>query len=170
MIGDMRKNIFSKFDVEMMGEALLEAKKSFEKEEVPVGAVLVQDQKIIARAHNQMEKLKDPSAHAEVLAIRKGAQCLGDWRLLETTLYTTLEPCLMCAGALLLARVDRIVWGAPDLRHGAHGSYINVFKTPHPTHTPQIEGGLLKDESATLMREFFKIQRKKNEKVTGSPF
>lgn len=155
----MSKKIFSKFDHEMMKEALLEAKKSFENEEVPVGAVLVHDQKIIARSHNQMEELKDPSAHAEVLAIRAGAQAVGDWRLLKTTLYTTLEPCLMCAGALLLARVGRVVWGAPDLRHGAHGSYINVFKSEHPTHTLQIEGGLLKEESAILMRDFFRRRR-----------
>jgi len=155
----MSKKIFSKFDHEMMKEALLEAKKSFENEEVPVGAVLVHDQKIIARSHNQMEELKDPSAHAEVLAIRAGAEAVGDWRLLQTTLYTTLEPCLMCAGALLLARVGRVVWGAPDLRHGAHGSYINVFESEHPTHTLQIEGGLLKEESAILMRDFFRRRR-----------
>lgn len=131
---------------------------------------MVQDQKIIARAHNQMEELKDPSAHAEVLAIRSGAQALGDWRLLETTLYTTLEPCLMCAGALLLSRVGRVVWGAPDLRHGAHGSYINVFESRHPTHTLLIEGGLLKEKSATLMKEFFKIQRKRDEKSLEALF
>ena len=106
-----------------------------------------------------MEELKDPSAHAEVLAIRAGAEVLGDWRLLQTTLYTTLEPCLMCAGALLLARVGRVVWGAPDLRHGANGSYVNIFETEHPTHSLQIEGGLLKEESATLMREFFRHRR-----------
>ncbi|MDN3508600.1 MAG: tRNA adenosine(34) deaminase TadA [Candidatus Neptunochlamydia sp.] len=155
----MGKKKFSKFDHEMMGEALFEAKKSFEKEEVPVGAILVHNQKIIARSHNQMEQLKDPSAHAEVLAIRAGAETIGDWRLLQTTLYITLEPCLMCAGAILLARVGSVVWGAPDLRHGAHGSYINVFESEHPTHALQIEGGLLKEESVTLMREFFKIQR-----------
>lgn len=163
----MSKKIFSKFDHEMMKEALLEAKKSFEKEEVPVGAVLVHDQKIIARSHNQMEELKDPSAHAEVLAIRAGAEVLGDWRLLDTTLYTTLEPCLMCAGALLLARVGRVVWGAPDLRHGAHGSYINVFETEHPTHTLQIEGGLLKEESALIMREFFRRRRQSSSRIPG---
>lgn len=149
----------------MMQQALLEAKKSFNKEEVPVGAILVHNQKIMARAHNQMEGLKDPSAHAEVLAIRVAAAAIGDWRLLNSTLYTTLEPCLMCAGALLLARVGRVVWGAPDLRHGAHGSYINVFESKHPSHTLQIQGGLLKEESATLMREFFKMQRKRDEKV-----
>lgn len=156
----MSKKNFSIFDIEMMEEALLEARNAFQQDEVPVGAVLVYDQKIIARAHNQMETLKDPSAHAEMLAIRSGAQVLGDWRLLKTTLYTTLEPCLMCAGALFLARTSRIVWGAPDVRHGANGSFIDVFAWNHPTHRPQIEGGLLQEESATLMRTFFQKQRR----------
>jgi len=148
-----------------MQEALDEAKKSFEKEEVPVGAVLVHNQNIIARGSNQMEELKDASAHAEILTIRAGARSLGNWRLLDTTLYVTLEPCLMCAGALLLARVKRVVWSAPDLRHGAHGSFLNVFETKHPTHTLRIEGGLLEETSASLMREFFKKQRDRNEKI-----
>lgn len=152
-----------------MEEALKEARHAFDQEEVPVGAILTLDGEIIARAHNQMEGFKDPSAHAEILAIRSGAQKLGDWRLLKATLYTTLEPCLMCAGALLLARVDRIVWGAPDLRQGAHGSLLNVFETQHPTHTLQINGGLLEEKSATLMREFFKKQRRKNETVACTP-
>lgn len=158
----MSQKNFSHFDAQMMQEALKEGELAFEKGEVPVGALLVHEGRIIARAHNQMETFKDPSAHAELLVIRAGAKVLGDWRLLETTLYTTLEPCLMCAGALLLARVSRIVWGAPDLRHGAHGSFLNVFETNHPTHTIEISGGLLEESSATLMRTFFKLQRKKN--------
>ncbi len=156
------------FDTKMMEEALKEAQKAYGLDEVPVGAVLTRSGRILSRAHNQMEGLKDPSAHAELLCIRKGAQLLGDWRLLETTLYTTLEPCLMCAGALLLSRVGRIVYGAPDLRHGAHVSYLNVFERKHPTHTTQIEGGLLEAQSAELMRNFFKQQRKKNEAASGS--
>ena len=166
----MDKDIFNDRDIQMMEEALKEARHAFDQGEVPVGAILILNGKIIARAYNQMEGLKDPSAHAEVLAIRAGARKLGDWRLLETTLYTTLEPCIMCAGALLLARVDRIVWGAPDLRHGAHGSLLNVFETQHPTHTLQINGGLLEEKSATLMREFFKKQRRKDDTVARSPF
>ena len=158
------------FDTQMMEKALEEAQKAFEADEVPIGAVLVCQGEIIAQAHNQMESRKDPTAHAELLAIRLGAQVLGDWRLLETTLYTTLEPCLMCAGALLLSRVGRIVYGAPDLRHGAHGSFLDAFSPKHPTHTPQIEGGLLQEESAALLRQFFKNQRMKHETVTGSPF
>lgn len=156
----MKKNIF---DTEMMELALHEAQKAFDKGEVPVGAVLVLQGRPIAQAHNQVEELKDATAHAELLAIRQGAVLLGDWRLLETTLYTTLEPCLMCAGALLLSRVSRIVYGAPDLRHGAHGSFLNVFEVKHPTHTPNIEGGLMEEASAKLLREFFKIQRTKDE-------
>lgn len=149
-----------------MEEALKEAKIAYDQGEVPVGAVLVYDGRIIARAHNQMETLKDPSAHAELLAIRAGTQVFGDWRLLETILYTTLEPCLMCAGALLLARIGRIVWGAPDLRHGAHGSFLNVFEADHPTHKVEISGGLLEETSADLMRTFFKFQRNKHVTVT----
>lgn len=151
----MKKNYF-------MEEALIEAQKAFDADEVPVGALLTLEGKVIARAHNHMEALKDPTAHAELLAVRQGAALLGDWRLLETTLYTTLEPCLMCAGALLLARVGHIVYGAPDLRHGAHGSFLNVFEAKHPTHTPTVEGGLLEAESAALLRKFFKKQRMKH--------
>jgi tRNA(adenine34) deaminase len=159
----MNQMQFSKFDRTMMEEALKEAKVAYDQGEVPVGAVLLYKGEIIVRAHNLIETLKDPSAHAELLAIRAGAQVLGDWRLLETTLYTTLEPCLMCAGALLLARVGRIVWGAPDLRHGAHGSFLDVFEVSHPTHKVEISGGLLKEPAADLMRNFFKLQRKKHE-------
>ncbi len=158
----MDKNIFSQIDVQMMEEALKEARSAFAQGEVPVGAVLAYEGKILARAGNQVEKSQNPSAHAELLCIQEGARTLGNWRLLGCTLYTTLEPCLMCAGALLLARLDRVVWGAPDIRHGAHGSYLNIFETEHPTHTLQIEGGLLKEEAATLMKDFFKKQREKN--------
>jgi len=161
----MNQKNFSLNDLKFMGEALLEAQKAFECGEVPVGAVLVLEGQVIARSYNQMESQKDPSAHAELLCIRKGAQVLGDWRLLDTILYTTLEPCLMCAGALLLSRVKRIIWGAPDLRHGANGSFLNVFEAKHPTHEVFIEGGLMEEEAGKLMREFFK--RRRDEKITG---
>lgn len=147
------------FDLDFMYEALFEAQKAFECGEVPVGAVLVLKNRVIARTFNQVELLKDPSAHAELLCIRQGAQILQDWRLLGTTLYTTLEPCLMCAGALLLARVKRVVWGAPNLRHGAHESVFNVFRADHPTHSLLIEGGVMKNKSGQIMRKFFKQQR-----------
>ena len=111
-----------------MREALKEAKKAFEKDEVPVGAVLVHKNRIIARGHNQVELLQDATAHAEMICLSAGAEALGNWRLAETTLYCTLEPCCMCAGALLSARVTRLVWGAPDLRVGANGSWIDLFE------------------------------------------
>lgn len=150
---------FTHFDTLAMTEALNEAQKAFDKDEVPVGAVLALEGRIIARAHNLVETKADASAHAELLCIQKGAHILGDWRLQGATLYTTLEPCLMCAGALLLARVDRIVYGAKDLRHGAHGSFLNVFEQKHPTHSLLIEGGLKEEEAGSLMRTFFQKQR-----------
>lgn len=157
-------NHFSSEDHFMMEEAFLEAEKAFDKEEVPVGAVLSFEGKIIARSHNQMETRGDPTAHAEILCIREGAEVMGNWRLLGSVLYTTLEPCVMCAGALLLARVHKVIWAAPDKRHGAHGSFVDLFDKKHPTHKLEIEGGLFESRSAHLMRHFFKKRRIKHEK------
>lgn len=151
-------------DERFMIEALKEAQKAFEREEVPVGAVLVKGKSIIARGYNQVELLKDATAHAEMLCITAGENALENWRLLDTTLYCTIEPCAMCAGAMLLSRVSTLVWGAPDIRHGANGSWINLFEKPHPTHTLQIRSGVLKDECAFLMQEFFRIRRKAKDK------
>ena len=142
-----------------MREALKQAKKAYDAEEVPVGAVLVYENKVIARGYNQVELLKDATAHAEMLCIGAGAQALNNWRLLNTTLYCTLEPCTMCAGALFLSRIKRLVWGAPDLRHGANGSWIDLFVHKHPTHTIEITSGVLAPECATLMQEFFQKRR-----------
>lgn len=147
-----------------MRQALKEAYKAFEKEEVPVGAVLVHQDRIIARGHNQVELLQDATAHAEMVCLSAGAEALGNWRLLETTLYCTLEPCCMCAGALLSARVTRLVWGAPDLRMGAHGSWIDLFAHRHPMHTLSITPRVLEAESAELMRTFFQKQREKHDR------
>lgn len=144
-----------------MQEALKEAKKAFKAEEVPVGAVLVLEGKVIARAHNQVEMLHDATAHAEMLCMTMGANFLHNWRLLKTTLYCTLEPCVMCAGAMLLSRVERLVWAAPDLRHGAHGSWINLFSHKHPTHEIEIVKGVLEEESGALIQEFFRSKRDK---------
>ena len=163
-MASMNEEKFSYFDRLMMEEALSEARLAYCEGEVPVGAVLTYKGEILATGRNQMESYSDPTAHAEILAIRAGASEVRDWRLKGTTLYTTLEPCLMCAGALLLARVDRVVWAAPDLRHGANGSLCNVFALDHPTHSIKIEGGLLEETAANLMRTFFKWQRKENEK------
>lgn len=144
-----------------MREALKEAKKAFDAQEVPVGAVLVHNDKIIARGYNQIELLQDATAHAEMVCLTSGAAALANWRLTQTTLYCTLEPCCMCAGAMLSSRISRLVYGAPDLRVGVCGSWMNLFKEPHPIHSLEIIGGVLEAESASLMREFFQEMRKK---------
>src|ERR1700733_6824462 len=137
-------------DQEFMKFALAEAQKAYDAGEVPIGAVLVFQNQIISSAYNQVESLKDATAHAEMLCLKKAAEKLGNWRLLDCTLYCTLEPCLMCAGALILSRVKTLVWGAPDLRHGAGGSLMDVFAMEHPIHQLEVRKGVLKDESASL--------------------
>ena len=143
-----------------MRAALEEALLAFAKDEVPIGAVLVYNGEIIARAHNQVESLQDATAHAEILCLRQASKKLNNWRLLESTLYTTLEPCSMCAGALILSRVKNLVWGAPDIRQGAGGSWIDLLNIPHPIHNLLIKQGVLAGESARLMKEFFQNKRK----------
>lgn len=149
-------------DEKFMLEALKEAWKAFKKEEVPVGAVLVHNHRVIARGHNQVEMLKDATAHAEMLCMTAGESAVDNWRLADTVLYVTIEPCTMCAGAMFLTRVPRIVWGAPDIRHGANGSWINIFDTPHPTHSIEVKSGVLEDYCAALMRDFFQKRRLEN--------
>ncbi len=144
-----------------MREALKEARKAFDRDEVPIGAVVVQGGRVIARGYNQVELLKDATAHAEMIVIGMASAALDNWRLLDTTLYCTLEPCAMCAGALLNARIKRLVWGAPDLRQGASGSWIDLFANKHPMHTIEIQSGVLAAESAALMQEFFGKCRKR---------
>lgn len=153
-------------DERWMREALKEARKAFDKDEVPIGAVLVKEGKIIARGHNQVELLQDATAHAEMLCLTAGAGALGNWRLTDTTLYCTLEPCAMCAGALLNTRIKRLVWGAPDLRVGVNGSWIDLFKNQHPMHTLEITPRILEAESAELMRAFF--QKMRNRKCSNT--
>lgn len=148
-------------DERFMTEALKEAKKAYAADEVPIGAVLAREGKVIARGHNQVEMLKDATAHAEMLCLTAGAVACDNWRLLDTTLYCTVEPCCMCAGAILLSRIKTLVWGAPDLRHGANGSWIDIFAQPHPTHSIEIRKGILQEEAAFLMTEFFKKRREK---------
>lgn len=154
-------------DERFMIEALKEAWKAFQADEVPIGAVLVHQGQIIARGYNQVELLRDATAHAEMLCMTVGSAALENWRLADTTLYTTVEPCTMCAGAMLLSRVPRLVWGAPDLRHGANGSWVDVFSKPHPTHSIDIVQGVLSELSAELLRLFFKKQRAKNERTVS---
>lgn len=151
-------------DEKFMLEALKQAWKAFVADEVPVGAVLVHKGHIISRGHNQVEMLKDATAHAEMLCITAGEAALENWRLADTILYCTIEPCTMCAGAMLLSRVPQLVWGAPDIRHGANGSWINVFEKIHPTHTLKIRNGILQEYCAALLRDFFQKRRADNEK------
>jgi tRNA(adenine34) deaminase len=148
-------------DTYFMREALKEAKKALAQDEVPVGAVLVFKGKVIARGYNQVEMLQDATAHAEMLCITSGASALENWRLSDTTLYCTLEPCSMCAGAILASRIKRLVWGAPDLRLGANGSWIDLFSMKHPMHSLEVTSGVLEEESAFLLKDFFAQTRKK---------
>jgi tRNA(adenine34) deaminase len=145
-----------------MREALKEAKRAFDLDEVPIGAVLVLDDRVIARGHNQVELLQDATAHAEMICLTAGASAIGNWRLLTATLYCTLEPCCMCAGAMLGSRVKKLVWAAPDIRMGANGSWINLFKEKHPMHEIEVVSGVLQAEAADLMKVFFQKQRLKN--------
>ena len=154
-------------DEEYMHQALIEAKLAFDKAEVPVGAVIVHQGKVIARAHNLVELCKDATAHAELLCIQKAASVLDNWRLLDATLYCTLEPCPMCAGAMIHARLARIVWGAPDLRCGANGSWVDIMSIHHPIHQLEVIRGVLKEECAELMRTFFKLRREEKENVSA---
>ena len=142
-------------DERWMGEALKEARKAFMREEVPVGTVAVVGGQLVARAYNQVELLRDATAHAEMLVLGMTSEYLANWRLLDATIYCTLEPCVMCAGALLNARVKRLVWGAPDLRQGANGSWVNLFAQRHPMHRLEVTSGVLAAEAAALMQEFF---------------
>lgn len=148
-------------DTAFMREALKEARRAFDEDEVPVGAVLVIGDKVVARGRNQVELLSDATAHAEMLCLSAGAAHVENWRLSEATLYCTLEPCCMCAGAMFVSRLKRLVWAAPDLRVGANGSWIDLFSKKHPIHTIEIVSGILQDEAADLMRAFFQKQRKK---------
>lgn len=158
-------------DERFMLEALKEAWKAFKAKEVPIGAVLVHKGKIISRGYNQVEMLKDATAHAEMLAITAGAASLENWRLADTILYSTVEPCAMCAGALLLSRVPVLVWGTEDVRHGANGSWLNIFDKPHPTHQIEIRKGVLANPCAFLLRDFFQKRRQENKETNdGTPF
>jgi tRNA(adenine34) deaminase len=146
-------------DVTAMRAALVEARRATEHGDVPVGAIVIRDGVVIASAGNQREQLNDPSAHAEVLALRAAAAHLGTWRLDDCTLYVTLEPCVMCAGAIINARVGTVVFGAPDLKAGALGSLYNIAADPRLNHEPVVRHGVLAEESASLLHEFFSERR-----------
>jgi len=136
--------------------ALQEADKAHRLGEVPVGAVIVLDGQVIGRGYNQTERLKDPTAHAEMLAITSACEAIGDWRLDNAVLYCTLEPCSMCAGAAVLARIGKIVFGAADPKFGACGSIFNIPVDARLNHRIELEGGVLTDEIALMMRDFFR--------------
>lgn len=146
-------------DATAMRAALVEAHQAAEHGDVPVGAIVVCSGAVIASAGNQREQLNDPSAHAEVLALRAAATHLGTWRLDDCTLYVTLEPCVMCAGAIINARVGTVVFGAPDLKAGAVGSLYNIAADPRLNHEPLVRHGVLAKECASLLHEFFSERR-----------
>ena len=139
--------------------ALAQARQAEEHDDVPIGAAIYRDGELLARAGNERELRKDPTAHAEVLAIRAASAALGGWRLPDTTLYVTLEPCAMCAGAIVLSRLDRVVYGAVDPKAGAAGSVLDVLAEPALNHRPQVISGIRAPESATLLRNFFAARR-----------
>ncbi len=145
-----------------MGEALRQALKAYEAEEVPVGAVVVREGRVIARAFNQVELLKDATAHAEMLAITAAEQAVGDWRLNDCTLYVTKEPCPMCAGAIVHVRFARVVFGASDPKGGAAGSALNLLQFPGLNHKADITKGVREQECRDLLLNFFAEQRSKN--------
>ena len=156
-------------DEHFMGEALRQAAKAYEAEEVPVGAVIARAGRIIARAFNQVELLKDATAHAEMLAITQAEHALGDWRLTDCTLYVTKEPCPMCAGAVVHARLQRVVFGAPDPKGGAAGGAMNLLHFPTLNHRCEITSGVRLDECRNLLKSFFNEQRvASKEKRTGT--
>ena len=148
-------------DEKFMREAMAEARLAAESGEMPVGCVIVMDGEIIARAHNECEAAHDPTAHAEILAIRRAARAVGGWRLDAATLYVTLEPCPMCAGAIMQSRVRRLVFGASDPGQGCAGSLYRIPEDPAFPHFCPCCGGVLEDECAALLKDFFSALRKK---------
>jgi tRNA(adenine34) deaminase len=150
---------FSAADEEFMRLALGEAELAAGRGEAPIGAVIVRGGEVLAAAGNRREELSDPTAHAEVLAIREAAGTLGGWRIADSVLYVTLEPCSMCAGAIVLARIPRVAYGASDPKAGAAGSVLDVLGEPHLNHRPEVAGGLVAAESAALLESFFRSRR-----------
>ena len=135
------------------------AMQAAREDEVPVGAVIVHENRAIGAAYNQREMLHDPTAHAEMIAITQAAEAIGDWRLENCTLYVTLEPCPMCAGAIVQARVGRVVYAATDPLAGAAGSVFNVLASPHLNHRPVVQGGVLAEEASSMLKSFFRARR-----------
>src|SRR2546421_9404275 len=154
----MRAHFFPR-DEYFMRLALREAERALEHDDVPIGAVVVHDGEVIGAGGNERELRQDPTAHAEILALREAAHALGSWRVLDSIMYVTLEPCAMCAGAIVLARIPRVVFGTTDPKAGAAGSVLDVLAEPRLNHRPQVESGLLAEDCANLLRAFFASRR-----------
>ena len=146
--------------VEYMQMALEEAKLAALEDEVPVGCVIVKDDRVIAKAHNLRETNHDPLGHAETLAIKKASEVLNDWQLVDCELYVTVEPCIMCAGAIIQSRIGKVIYGASDLKGGAFGSSINVLDATNINHRPEIIAGVLEKECTEIIKNYFKSKRK----------
>src|SRR5436305_8579694 len=146
-------------DEAFMRLAIAEAERALEHDDVPIGAVVVRGGQVIGAGRNERELDQDPTAHAEILALREAARAAGHWRILDATIYVTLEPCAMCAGAIVLARVPRVVFGTVDPKAGAAGSVLNVLAEPRLNHRPQVDSGLLAHECAALLTDFFASRR-----------
>jgi tRNA(adenine34) deaminase len=154
----MSERFFPRDDY-FMQLALREAQHALEHADVPIGAVVVREGEVVAVAHNERELRQDPTAHAELIALRAAARAAGSWRVLDSTMYVTLEPCAMCAGAIVLARVPRVVYGASDPKAGACGSVLDVLSEPRLNHRPQVVGGVLAGECGELLSRFFAPRR-----------
>jgi len=154
-------------DEHFMREALRQARRAFDAEEVPIGAVIVREGVVIARAWNQVEMLRDATAHAEMLAITQAEAAVEDWRLNDCDLYVTKEPCPMCAGAIVHARLRRVIFGCPDAKGGAAGGLLNILQMPQLNHRCEITPGVLGQESAGMLREFFLARREESVRRRG---
>lgn len=158
-VSDLTANRFFPRDEHWMRLAIREAERALAHDDVPVGAVLVHEGELVGAGHNERELRQDPTAHAEMIAIREAAARLGSWRLLDTVLYVTLEPCAQCAGAIVLGRIPRVVYGTADPKAGAAGSVLDVLAEPRLNHRPEIASGLLAEECADLLLAFFRGRR-----------
>ena len=147
-------------DIKYMREALKEAELAKLEDEVPIGCVIVKDDMIIARSHNQRDKSHNPLGHAETLAIKTASELLNDWQLVDCELYVTIEPCIMCSGAIIQSRIKRVVYGAPDIKGGAFGSSINVLEATKINHHPEVVKGVLEEECSAIIKNYFKSKRK----------
>nr|WP_130805466.1 tRNA adenosine(34) deaminase TadA [Senegalia massiliensis] len=147
-----------------MNKALKQAEIAYQKEEVPIGCVIVKDGKIIASAYNMREELNDPTAHAEIIALQDASETLGGWRLTGCTMYVTIEPCAMCAGAIVNSRIDKLIIGSMDKKAGACGSVLNIVQNDKLNHRVEMITGIMEQECSNIMKNFFKDLRKKNKK------